>query len=201
MAGEEQCVPFLGGGVVRYIPNWIPPHEATDLYEQLMEEVPWRQEHFMMGARKIQQPRLTAWVGEEGMRYVYSRRVFEPSPWSPKLAMVRDRLRERLGITTNSVLCNLYRTGQDSMGCHADDEPELGTNPTIASVSLGETRKMIFRHAAKEAPKVELELEGGSLLVMSGTLQHHWRHELPKTKRPKAPRINLTYRHFLAARS
>ena len=201
MSSSSQHLSLLGGGTIRYIPNWIPGDQAARLFDTLMTEVPWRQEHFMMGARRIQQPRLTAWVGEEGMRYVSSRRVFEPSPWSPHLSMVRDRLRDDLGITTNSVLCNLYRTGQDSMGCHADDEPELGVNPTIASISLGETRKMVFRHAEKAAPKVELMLEGGSLLIMAGTLQHHWRHELPKTKRVNAPRINLTYRQFLSARA
>ena len=97
----------------------------------------------------------------------------------------------------NSVLANLYRDGQDSMGWHADKEPELGANPLIVSLSLGGTRRFLLRHKRKGVPGVDLDLEDGSLLWMSGTTQHFWRHAVPKTKRPVAPRINLTFRRIL----
>ena len=151
-----------------------------------------------MGGWQVTQPRLTCWHGDPNARYTYSRRTFEPSPWTPALSTLRDRLNAEGPVTFNSVLGNLYRDGKDSMGCHADNEPELGADPVIASLSLGGTRRLSFHHNEKSAPRVSLDLEDGCLLWMTGSTQRFWRHSLPKTARKVPPRINLTFRKIIA---
>jgi len=138
-------------------------------------------------------PRLTAWHGEKG--YVYSGIRLEPAPWNEPLLELEAIAEELAWAPFNSVLLNLYRDGRDSVSWHADNEPGLGYNPVIASVSLGAQRRFQLRHRRSGA-RVSLDLPHGSCLIMAGATQHHWLHQLPKTARPVGPRINLTFRHM-----
>lgn len=183
-------------GALTYAPTFIEATLCQQVFDELMAEIPWRQESVHMYGKHIPMPRLTAWIGDPGRSYRYSGVTYEPSPWPARTAAIRDQIEQRTGTRFNTVLANLYRDGRDSMSWHADNEPELGENPTIASVSLGAVRRFQLRHKKKPDQRVDLDLASGSLLVMSGALQHHWRHAIPKTARPLGPRINLTFRRI-----
>lgn len=176
-------------------PHFLDAAQSQQFFETLQAEVDWEQEELLMFGRLIPAPRLTAWYGDPGASYRYSGIDHEPLPWLLPLAAIRARLRERLGLDFNSVLCNLYRDGQDSVSWHADDERGLGPRPQIASVSLGATRVFQLKHRQrKDLGRVDLELAAGSLLVMGGRCQRHWLHQVPKRRGLQAPRINLTFR-------
>lgn len=161
--------------------------------QELLESVPWASQTITMFGKQYEEPRRTAWFGDEGTNYTYSGITMTPHAWTPLLQSLREVCEQNSGSTFNSVLLNLYRDGNDKMGWHADDEPELGTEPVIASLSLGATRKFRFRHrVTKEV--VECALPSGSLVVMSGLSQKCWVHEVPQQKRVTTPRINLTFR-------
>ncbi|MEQ1530726.1 MAG: alpha-ketoglutarate-dependent dioxygenase AlkB, partial [Methylococcales bacterium] len=128
--------------------------------------------------------------------YPYSGVKHSPKAWTAELQSIRAQIQQQCTTEFNSVLANLYRDGQDSMGCHADDEKELGRNPLIASLSLGDERLFKLHHKNRQT-KLDMLLGHGDLLIMAGTLQHYWRHSLPKTKKAKTPRINLTFRKIL----
>ena len=176
-------------------PAFLPEPEATVLLAELTAEVAWEQRAIRIFGQEIPQPRLTAWYGDPAARYTYSGLRWEPRPWLPALHALRQRLEAATGTRFNSVLLNLYRDGRDSMGWHADDEPELGPAPAIASLSLGAARRFRLRPRAglTHAP-FGLDLAAGSLLLMRGPTQQHWQHALPKTARPVGPRLNLTFR-------
>jgi alkylated DNA repair dioxygenase AlkB len=150
-----------------------------------------------MFGREIDAPRLSCWIGDPGAAYVYSRTRYEPNAWPAALRPVRERLRETLGFEFNSVLANRYRDGRDAMGWHSDDEPELGSQPVIASVSLGATRRFALKPRAGGGSRLALDLPHGSLMVMSGETQIHYRHALPRTARMVGERINLTFRRIM----
>lgn len=135
----------------------------------------------------------SCWIGDEGTAYKYSGALFEPHAWTPSLAALRDELAARFELRSNSVLANLYRDGHDSMGWHSDDEPELGREPVIASLSFGAVRRFRFRSRETKRVSLALDLASGSLLVMRGATQRLYHHDLPKTARAGA-RINLTFR-------
>ena len=181
-------------------PAFLPPVEAVALLAQLTADVTWEQRAIRIFGQEIPQPRLTAWYGDAEARYTYSGLAWEPRPWLPALHALRQRLEAATGHRFNSVLLNLYRDGRDSMGWHADDEPELGPAPAIASLSLGATRRFRLRPSRTQAraglapAPFGIDLPGGSLLLMRGPTQQHWQHALPKTARPVAPRLNLTFR-------
>ena len=161
----------------------------------LAAELPLRSDSFTIFGRTVRVPRLIAWHGDSGCRYRYSGQTYEPAPWTPGLARLRALLVARTGLPWNAVLANYYRDGNDSVGWHADDERELG--PTrddiaIASLSLGATRRFVMRH--EDGERREFALGDGSLLVMRGHTQRHWRHALPKTAAAVGPRLNLTFR-------
>lgn len=181
-------------GELSYYPALIPPDQCSEAFAALMEEIPWKQESVLMYGKKIPMPRLTAWIGDPGRTYRYSGVTYTPLDWTKTTGTIRDMIQSRTGERFNTVLANLYRDGQDSMGFHADNEPELGENPVIASVSLGGVRSFQLRHNKKKDQRVDMKLESGSLLVMGGAMQHHWRHGVPKTTREVEPRINLTFR-------
>jgi alkylated DNA repair dioxygenase AlkB len=141
-------------------------------------------------------PRLTAYYGDAGVRYTYSGVTHPALPWPEYLLGVRRRIQEVAGSPFNSLLLNRYRDGRDSIGFHSDDEAELGPHPAVASVSLGATRRFVLRHN-RTRERVEYDLAHGSLLLMAGTTQEHWRHAVPKVKGPAGERINLTFRHIL----
>jgi alkylated DNA repair dioxygenase AlkB len=185
------------GGVVVLYETWLDGREAGVLFAALRDEVGWRQERIRIHGREHLQPRLVAWFGDAHASYTYSGLTLSPVPWSERLGSLRTRVERDAGAPFNSVLCNLYRDGQDSMGFHADAEPELGNNPIIASVSLGSTRRFVMRHVRDARERLDLDLPGGSLLVMEGTTQHFWRHGVPKQRSIAEPRINLTFRRIL----
>ncbi|CAB4562748.1 unannotated protein [freshwater metagenome] len=167
--------------------------DPSVVMQELLDSVPWASQTITMFGKQYEEPRRTAWFGDEGASYTYSGITMTPHPWTPLLQSLRDVCEQNSGSAFNSVLLNLYRDGNDKMGWHADDEPELGTEPVIASLSLGATRKFRFRHrVTKEV--VECELPTGSLVVMSGLSQKCWVHEVPRQKRVNTPRINLTFR-------
>lgn len=190
-----------GGGLVTLWERWLRADEAARLFSSLQIDVAWKQETIRIAGREILQPRLSAWYGDDGASYTYSGLTLEPLPFPGVLDELRKRIEVETGARFNSVLLNAYRDGRDSMGIHADREPELGRNPTIASLSLGATRRFVLKR--EKIPKdaspsriapVELALEHGSLLLMSGTTQHHWKHFVPKEPEVTASRINLTFR-------
>jgi alkylated DNA repair dioxygenase AlkB len=180
-------------GWLLYDESFLPVDDADALFALLREAVPWKQEG--NPGRKF--PRLTAWYANAGLSYTYSGVTHEAIPWTPELLAVKARVEAAASSAFDSLLLNLYRDGRDSIGFHADDEKELGTNPVIGSISLGAERKFVLKHPAS-GEKLEFLLPHGSLLVMGGTSQHHWRHGVPKTKKPVGERINLTFRqiHF-----
>jgi alkylated DNA repair dioxygenase AlkB len=167
----------------------------AEVLRALIAEVPWRSEEVAMWGRQIPQPRLTAWHGDAGSVYAYSGIELHPVPWTPLLVDIKTRIASATGSTFNSVLLNYYRDNRDSIGFHSDDEPELGEQPVIASLSLGEERTFILKHKRSKAIEpVRLRLASGSLLLMKGDTQRYWRHGILKESRPCGPRVNLTFR-------
>ena len=146
-------------------------------------------------------PRLEAWHGDPGATYQYSRSNHDPAPWTETLRKIHDRLKHiRTDFDFNSVLGNLYRDGNDAMGWHSDDEPELGENPCIASISLGASRDFLFKHRSRKGiGSIKIQLETGSLLIMEGATQKNWKHSIPRRRGKNLPgeRINLTFRKVL----
>ena len=163
---------------------------------QLSAELPWTQGRVQLFGRAIPEPRLSCWLGDPGCTYTYSGQRREPIPWTPGLAVLKERVEAATGLRFNSALANLYRSGADGVGWHADDEPELGDEPAIASLSLGATRRFSLRRRDDPRLRRELSLDGGSLLVMAGGTQALWQHRVPKTRRPVGPRINLSFRQL-----
>jgi alkylated DNA repair dioxygenase AlkB len=180
-------------GCVDYYPGWVT--NADRLFEVLRDEISWEQHAITLYGRTSPTPRLTSWIGD--CAYRYSGIVNEPAPWPEVLAVLRERIRDELGVDVNSCLANLYRDGADSMGYHSDNEPELGPRPAIASVSLGDRRRFVLRHRATRE-RWSWDLGHGDLLVMRDESQSDYAHAVPKTSRPVGPRMNLTFRHFRA---
>ncbi|WP_104037563.1 alpha-ketoglutarate-dependent dioxygenase AlkB family protein [Vibrio jasicida] len=181
-------------GRIYYDPNFLNNLEADRYFSNLRSTLPWQQERITMFGRSVLQPRLQAWHGD--VAYTYSGLTMSPHPWTPDLNELKARCEAIANVQFNSVLANLYRHGQDSMGWHQDNEPELVRNPVIASVNLGETRRFLLRNLHCKT-QLEYELSHGALLIMAGELQHHWKHAVPKTAKPKGERINLTFRHIV----
>ncbi len=180
-------------------PNFWKNSEATTIFNVLKNELAWQQSAIKIFGKLINEPRLTAWYGDEGKIYTYSGKTQMPNAWHPALLDIKEKIEKisEIKTTYNSVLGNLYRNGNDSMGWHSDDEKELGQNPIIASVNLGETRRFLFRHKHEKLIKHELLLTHGSLLIMSGTMQHFWQHAVPKEPKKTEARINLTFRKLI----
>jgi alkylated DNA repair dioxygenase AlkB len=183
-------------GIVRLHEYALAEADARRLFEELMAVTPWRHEIATVMGRRLPIPRLTAWHGEAG--YVYSGIRMKPAPWNGPLLEIKAVAEGCAGHAFNSVLLNLYRDGRDSVSWHADNEPGLGRNPVIASVSLGATRRFQMKHRRRE-DRLALDLPPGSCLVLAGATQHHWLHQVPKTNRPVGSRINLTFRAMAAA--
>lgn len=192
--GSDPEVLIDRDGDVRLYRNWWSPERADQLLTALRTELQWQQTHIRMHGKVIPVPRLDVWYGDPGHSYRYSGVQFEPRPWTDTLKTIKCELERRMGLTFNSLLANLYRDGKDSVAWHSDDEPELGANPVIASLSLGAERRFSLRHKRREYETVRLDLSHGSLLLMSGETQHRWQHQLSKTARNPGPRINLTFR-------
>lgn len=168
--------------------------ESNQLFSDLYNNTKWKQETIKIYGKSVPIPRLTAWYGDSGKSYTYSKIAMTPEPWNPALLEIKSKIEVLSGVQFNSVLLNLYRSGGDSVAWHSDDEPELGKNPVIGSVSFGGTRRFMFRHKYKKELKNEVNLTHGSFLIMRGATQHFWQHQIPKTAKPVEPRINLTFR-------
>ena len=177
-----------------WLPDWLDAPSASDTLAALIDEITWQQDSMNTPAGKIPFPRLTAWQGDSGAVYVYSGIRNIPKPWTPTVLVLKTRAEEASKTPFNSVLINRYRTGMDSMGWHADKEPELGPQPVIASVSLGTTRTFEFRHTKTRQTHM-LQLTHGSLLIMQGRTQLDWAHRVPKEPEARGERINLTFRY------
>lgn len=168
--------------------------QTADLDGIGWENIQWRQDKIRMFGREVDLPRLSAWHGDSDRPYTYSGLTLQPQPWNPVLDWLRDQLQQVSGIRFNSVLLNWYRSGQDHISWHTDAEPELGPNPVIGSFNFGAARRFLIRRTDDPQHKIEFPLTHGSLLVMSGALQHHWQHSVPKQARIRDSRVNLTFR-------
>jgi alkylated DNA repair dioxygenase AlkB len=185
-------------GRVRLWPRAFDVGTADRLYDSLLDEIDWQTEDILIFGQRRRVPRLVAWCGDPAVHYTYSGTTHASSPWTPALFAIRDRVFELSGVRFNSVLLNRYRDGRDGMGWHADDEPELGRDPVIVSVSLGDVRRFKLRHRRRREQGLDLDLAHVSVLEMSGPLQHNWLHALPKTSRQCKGRINLTWRCIIS---
>jgi len=175
--------------------NFFTNQESKKLHQNLIENIQWRQDKIKIFGKLIDQPRLTAFYGDVIKDYSYSGIVMKPIDWNDDLLFIKNRVEEMAKIKFTSVLLNYYRNGKDSMGWHSDDEKELGQNPVIGSVSFGESRVFQLRHKLrKDLKKGDIKLTDGSFLLMKGTTQHFWQHQIPKTTRSLESRINLTFR-------
>ena len=189
--GENIVLP---GAVLRFMPQWLALAEADALFEQLRAQVAWENHRIRMFGRWVDSPRRSCWMGDANAAYRYSGAQFQPHPWLPSVHALCQRAGFASDAMFNSALLNLYRHGQDAMGWHSDDEPELGHDPVIASVSLGAPRRFLLKRRDGQAQKQSLLLTHGSLLIMAGRTQHEWLHAVPRTTRPMGERINLTFR-------
>ncbi len=179
---------------VRYYPEFI--ENGSALYASLLEEINWRQDTIQLYGKPVVIPRMNAWYGDENAHYGYSGIAMAPQCWTPSLLILKAQVEAFLQLNFNSVLANYYRDEHDSVAWHADDEPELGLQPVIASLSFGATRRFSLRRKSQSgSAPVHIELESGSLLVMAGNTQQFWHHQLAKSKSPVLGRINLTYRY------
>ena len=178
--------------------HFYTPEIADHLFTQLHKEIDWRQENIRVWGKLHLQPRLTAWHGDSDREYSYSGIRLKANPWTTTLLTIKNEISLATGHQFNSVLLNLYRDQNDSMGWHSDDEPTLGRDPIIASLSLGATRTFKIKHKAKPEQKtLSIDLTHGCLLVMAGSTQHHYQHSIAKQTRTLGPRINLTFRQIL----
>lgn len=188
------------GDVSVYSPfDFGPPPDA--LFRLLYDETPWEQRTITLYGREILQPRLIAWYGEHS--YTYSGLRLEPRPWTAALDKLKNIMSDLCQTPFNGVLLNLYEDGQHSIGMHADDEPEFGYHPTIASISLGAERVIEFERkdkAVSQIAPVKIPLISGSVMVMKGATQEYWKHGIKKTKESVGPRINLTFRNIVYPR-
>lgn len=183
--------------IIHYGPGEVT-FPASDLLSKLTDSLAWRSETITMFGRTMLQPRLISFYSDAGFEYRYSRKTYTGLAWTPLLSTLRDMAEIIAQSPLNSVLANLYRDGNDSMGMHADDEPELGIEPVIVSMSFGATRRFVMKHRSrKDLPAVEIPLEDSSVLLMRGPTQHHWVHGIKKETRPVGPRVNLTFRRIV----
>ncbi len=181
-------------GRVRLLPDYLSIEEADALFSYLKHNLAWQQRKILLFGQWQQQPRLIAFLGKDVMQYSYSGDTLTSIIWPDQVAKIAVKLSQELDNEFNVVLINYYRSGQDSMGWHADNEVELGQQPIIASLSLGQPRNFKLRH--RDGERHQLILGNGSLLTMSGECQQYWQHALPKT-RIEGGRINLTFRKII----
>lgn len=184
----------LPNSEICYYPNFLEGSTANRYFKTFKERIPWQQDDIKVYGKTYRQPRLTALFGDNGKTYSYSNIVMRPHIFTKELEEVKVLLEKKTNIRFTSCLLNLYRDGKDSNGWHADDEKELGNNPVIASISLGQERFFHLRHKSDKELKHKILLEHGSLLLMKGETQHFWQHQIPKTARPIEERLNLTFR-------
>ena len=180
-------------GWIIWEPNFIEENEANKLLDHFLSNLNWESGEIKLFGKTYQIPRKQIYFADQGMDYHYSGKKLSTNKWDSEVNQLKIKLEKVLGIDFNACLANLYRNGEDSNGWHADNEKELGENPTIASISFGTTRKFQLKHQDKEE-KLSYSLPHGSLLVMGGAMQHYWKHTIPKQKNIDKARVNLTFR-------
>lgn len=189
--------PELPDAQLRYYQNFLSSEVADHYYEALLKNIPWQQDNVKVFGKVYAQPRLTSLHSNTLDTYTYSGLTLKPNPMIPELLELLYQIQGVCNHDYNCVLLNLYRDGADSNGWHADNEKELGKQPQIASFSLGASRFFHFKHRRIKEENYKMELHHGSLLLMEGVMQEHWLHQIPKTKKPMQPRINLTFRKII----
>jgi len=180
-------------GNIRLYPDWLA--NADEIFAELETSIAWQGRTIRLFGKAHAIPRLEQWIGAPGVAYRYSGQSYVAQGWPATLAALPDRLLEEFAWQSNGALLNYYRNGQDSMGWHSDNEPELGVNPSVAILSLGQARTLLMRRIDNHQNKLVLELTGGSLLWMSGATQDYWQHSLPK-RANRTGRISCTFRNI-----
>ncbi len=192
----DSCIKIdMPDAEVYLYPELFTQQQVDELFIDLKNEISWQQEQITLYGQVHKVPRLTAWHGEPNKSYAYSGIRVNASPWTPTLLTIKEKIEKVSAMKFNSVLLNLYRNGTDSVAWHADDERELGKNPVIGSVTLGEARPFQMKHKIIREEKRSIILQHGSYLLMKGTTQHKWLHQIPKSKKQLGERINLTFRN------
>ena len=183
---------------VKYIENFFDFDQSQLYMKHLTNDIKWKREKIRMWGREIVTKKRIAWYADEGKSYTYSGSTFHPDQWNELLLEIKKYVEQYIKFQFNSVLLNEYPNGKVGMGWHSDDERELGIDPIIASLSFGANRDFIFKHKTdKNVDNIKIHLKSGSLLLMLGSTQHHWKHSLPKRLKVREPRINLTFRKIL----
>lgn len=191
---EESFQLNLPDADVTYYPNFFNLEEANHYFKILLNTLEWQQDDITIFGKTHKQPRLTALYASNNNTYSYSNITMKPLKFTPTLELIKTKIETKTKQQFTTCLCNLYRDGQDSNGWHADNEKELGQNPIIASVSFGVERLFKLKHRTDKTLKHDIVLQHGSLLIMQGKTQHHWLHQIPKTRKITSERINLTFR-------
>ena len=183
---------------VEYIENFFDFDQSQLYMKHLTNDIKWKREKIRMWGREIVTKKRIAWYADEGKSYTYSGSTFHPDQWNELLLEIKKYVEQYIKFQFNSVLLNEYPNGKVGMGWHSDNERELGIDPIIASLSFGANRDFIFKHKTnKSYENIKIHLKSGSLLLMLGSTQHHWKHSLPKRLKVREPRINLTFRKIL----
>ena len=194
-AGCEDCSEIdIPDAEVFLYPSLLSNQEADQLFDILKTSIIWEKHKIKLYGEVHDVPRLTAWYGDPNKSYEYSGIKLKTRLWNAGLLKIREKIETISKTKFNSVLLNLYRSGSDSVLWHSDDEPELGKNPVIGSLSLGEAREFQMKHKYDRNLKQKIFLQHGSFLLMKGKTQHNWLHQIPKRKNLKGERINLTFR-------
>ncbi|SEG07516.1 alpha-ketoglutarate-dependent dioxygenase AlkB family protein [Marinobacterium lutimaris] len=188
--------PFSPLNELDLVTGFYGVQESRALYKQLLEENAWPDNHYEVDGRRFELPRQQTWHADPGIRYSYSNNLLQTRPWTPLLQSIRQRVERAAGARFNSVLVNLYRTGDDYVGWHADDEPELGQAPLIASLTLGASRTFAWQHRDSHE-EGRMKLHSGTVLLMRPGFQHHWFHCIPRDPDIREGRINLTFRKVI----
>ena len=178
-------------------PGFLSALQADNDFAELTENARWQQGQIQMWGKTVREPRLSAFYGDSGVQYQYSGRPMAAMPWFGTLIAMKPPIETLCQTQFNAAFCNLYRSGQDAMGWHSDDEAALGRQPVIASVSLGQTRRFLLRHKQQKALQHEFLLGHGDLLIMAGDTQQYWQHSVAKTAKAVGPRINITFRRIV----
>lgn len=185
----------IPGAEIQFMHHLFSAEESDRIFAELLQTIEWRQDEIFIYGKKMLQPRLTAWYGDDGTYYRYSGLPLVPRPWTPLLLQLKKRVEDVTASCYNSVLLNLYRDGNDSVGWHSDNESELGREPIIASVSFGQARTFQLKPKKRTGePSTRIELTHGSLMVMRGATQRNFVHAVLKSSKVDRPRINLTFR-------
>ena len=195
---KEPITHQLTDGYIVETQGLFSPVESNSYFEQLAAIIPWSQSDIRIAGKLIPIPRLQCWIADPALKYTYSGVSMVPEPWLEPVLEIKSIVERVSGFSFNSALANYYRDGNDSVAWHSDDEPELGLNPTVASVSFGAVRPFELKHKFRlDLTKIRLMVQGGSLLLMGGTIQNNWLHQIPKVRSLKEPRINLTFRSII----